>query len=129
MRGPKTYKPSDSIENSIARLREFGKYHDDWDGNGANAPSQDAIDLALQFLTSLEPWHPVPFATMSRQGDPVIEFEEHSTGVFSSIRFLDDRSVELYSKANKEAPSLFVTGEIGSPKVTEFLATMNLPTL
>jgi hypothetical protein len=124
----KTYKPSDAIEHSVSRLREFGKYMDDWDSNGAVAPKQEAIDVALQFLTSLEPWHPAPFATVSRQGEPVIEFEDSSIGFFGSIRFLSDRSVELYSKINDE-PSRFVAGDIRSEAVTHFLSAMNLPTL
>ena len=125
----KSYRPSEAIESSITRLRTFGKYRDDWDSNGAVAPSQRAINAALQFVTLLEPWHPAPFATLSRSGEPVIEFEDASTGSFGSIRFLDDGSVELYAKAANEG-SKFLPGELSSAEVKTFLSeTMNLPTL
>jgi hypothetical protein len=126
--GQERYLPSSAVEHSITRLREFGKYHDDWDGSGAQAPSQDAINTALQFLTSLEPWHPAPFATMSRLGEPVIEFEEASAGLFGSIRFLDKTSVELYAKF-ADNPSRFFSGDIYSMAAREFLSVMNLPAL
>jgi hypothetical protein len=124
-----SYKPSDAIEHGITRLREFGRYLNDWDSNGAAAPSQDSINKALQFLTSLEPWHPTPLTTLSRQGEPIIEFEDSGARSFGSICFVGDDFVELYWKLGDE-PSKFLSGELSSDAVKDFLAeTMNLPTL
>lgn len=125
----KSYRPSEAIESSITRLRSFGRYEDDWDSNGAVAPGHSAINTALQFVTLLEPWHPEPFATISRSGAPVIEFEEASSGFFGSIRFLDGAYVELYAKT-ADQPSKFLTGSLTSAEIKSFLSeTMNLPTL
>src|SRR5262249_18801031 len=73
------------IEDSLARLKEFGAYPNDWDSNGALAPTKDAINAALLYLTLLQPWHPAPLATLSREGEPVLEFDDGNA--FSSIRF------------------------------------------
>jgi len=122
------FRQTDDVERSIARLKAFTKYHSDWDANGAAAPDFAAIDVALQYLTLLEPWHARPLATLSRRGEPVLEFEDGASGLFGSIRFVGDRSVELYVK-EKDTPSLFLEGDLASPEVSAFLSDqMKLPT-
>lgn len=124
----RSYRPSKEIEQSIARLRMFGAYEDDWDDRGARRPNQAAINAALEYLTYLEAWHPSPLATMSRDGEPILEFQDE-TGALGSIRFIDGKTVELYSKS-PGAPSAFIEGDINSNALSAFLSnTMNLPTL
>lgn len=107
----------------------FARYQDDWDSDGARAPNDKAIDDASVYLTALEPWHPSPLTTLSRSGEPIIEFEESDTGFFGSIRFLPNREVELYSKY-EGSPSDFLAGSVDSTDVARFMVeTMKLPTL
>jgi hypothetical protein len=124
----KGYRQTDDVERSIARLKTFAKYRSDWDARGAAVPDSAAINVALQYLTLLEPWHAPPLATLSRRGEPVLEFEDSASGLFGSIRFVSDRSVELYLK-EKDAPSRFLEGDLTSPEVNAFLSDqMKLPT-
>jgi hypothetical protein len=124
----KGYRQTEAVELSIGRLKAFAKYRSDWDDHGASAPDSAAINAALQYLTLLEPWHAPPLATLSRRGEPVLEFEDRASGLFGSIRFVSDGSVELYVK-EKDSPSLFFEGELGSPEVNAFLSIqMKLPT-
>ncbi|MGY3238148.1 hypothetical protein ACVWZ4_001195 [Bradyrhizobium sp. USDA 4472] len=121
------YQTPTGFDRGIARLRDFRGYNEDWDGNGAAAPSQTAIDRAISYVAELEPWHPAPLTTLGRDGSAILEFEED--GMFNSITFLPDDNVELYSKADGE-PSQFVSGPPNSADVNAFLTTvMNLPTI
>jgi hypothetical protein len=124
----KGYRQTDDVERSIGRLKAFAKYRSDWDAHGSAAPDSAAINVALQYLTLLEPWHPRPLATLSRSGEPVLEFVDSASGLFGSVRFVSDRSVELYLK-EKDSPSLFFEGDLASPEVNAFLSDqMKLPT-
>jgi hypothetical protein len=123
------------IEDSLARLRQFGAYPDDWDSNGALAPTKDAINAALLYLTLLQPWHPTPLATLSREGDTVLEFDDGNA--FSSIRFRrqdDDNPnaallIELYKRL-ADGSSSYDEGLVTDPKVNDFLRdTLKLPML
>jgi hypothetical protein len=122
------------IEDSLARLKEFGAYPDDWDSNGALAPTKKGINAALLYLTLLQPWHPSPFATLSREGDPVLEFDDGDT--FSSIRFrrLDDTPnsdllIELYKRL-ADGSSTYDEGLVTDQQVNDFLRdTLKLPML
>jgi hypothetical protein len=123
-----SYARNDVVERGIARLKTFGDYSDDWDSNGAVAPKQRSINSALQYITTVQPWHPAPFATLSRNGEPIIEFEDSDIGFFGSIRFLENDEVELYSKYGEE-PSSYLVGAAPSERVSKFLLeTMKLPT-
>lgn len=119
------------IEDSLARMKEFSSYSDDWDSNGASAPSEAAINAALFYLTLLQPWHPAPLATLSRDGEAVLEFDEDNA--FSSIRFRgDDQArdglqVEVYKRANN-GQSDYDEGPVSDDNVNRFLRDiMKLP--
>ena len=119
------------IESSLDRLKEFGKYGADWDSNGALAPEASAINAALRYLTSLQPWHPSPLATISREGEPILEFDDGD--VFSTICFRRDPNlgimVELYTKPSRDGASAYDEGLIGEENVNRFfLEKLKLPT-
>ncbi len=120
-----------AIESSLDRLKEFGAYENDWDSSGAMAPQREAINAALQYLTNLQPWHPSPLATLTREGEPVLEFDDGDC--FSSMRFRSEPGqgviVELYTRPSKDGPSQYDEGVIGAPNVNRFaLEKMKLPT-
>jgi hypothetical protein len=123
------YRRPPAIERGLARLKMFSAYRFDWDSAGASAPDQISLDSASLYLTALEPWHPLPLATLDRSGEPIIEFEDAEVGFFGSIRFLPNREVELYAK-QEGRDSEFLVGQIGAAEVTRFLVDkMKLPTL
>jgi hypothetical protein len=126
----KPYDSTDAIESSVTRLQMFRNYMDDWDGQGASAANTKAIDEAIKFLTLLEVWHPSPLATLSRSGDPILEFDDVDSRLFSSITFLPDGVVELYTKNKDAENSDFLSGPSSSPAVQMFISSvMNLPTM
>ena len=119
------------IEDSLARMKEFGSYPDDWDSNGASAPRAEAIDAALFYFTLLQPWHPAPLATLGRDGDAVLEFDDGNA--FASIKFHGDDApngelqLELYKRA-ADGRSVYDEGPIAAENVNRFLRdTLKLP--
>lgn len=126
----RSFEAPDAIERGISRLQAFSSYPDDWDGQGASAANGSAVDNAIRFLTLLEVWHPIPLATLSRAGDPILEFDDVDTGMFSSIAFLPEGVVELYAKRKDADHSDFLSGSLSSDEVNSFLLdVMNLPTI
>ena len=114
----------------MARLKTFGKYKADWDSRGAAAPMSRAIDAALRYLTFLQPWHPDPLATISREGEGVLEFDDNDA--FSSICFRedDDLVVELYRRPKSGQQSIYQEGSARDAAINRFIRDqLKLPTL
>ncbi|WP_456746691.1 hypothetical protein [Bradyrhizobium sp. USDA 4354] len=114
----------------MARLKTFGKYKADWDSRGAAAPMPKAIDAALRYLTFLERWHPDPLATISREGEAILEFDDPEA--FYSIRFRDDDGlvVELYRRPKDDGGSAYQEGAARDIGVNQFIRDqLKLPTL
>ncbi|WP_155982327.1 hypothetical protein [Xanthobacter sp. 126] len=108
-------------ERAVSRLRQFELYEDDWDGMGAKAPSADSLNAAIDFAQKLRPWHPRPFATVDRDGFAVLQLEDGAEDKFSSITFLSDLDVEIYSR-HASNPSDYFEGALASPEARSFLA-------
>jgi hypothetical protein len=118
------------IEHGMARLKRFGSYQADWDSRGAVAPMTRAIDAALRYLTFLQAWHPNPLATISRDGEAVLEFDDNDA--FSSIRFRDDDGlmVELYRRPKNSQHSVYQEGPARDAGINDFIRDqLKLPTL
>jgi hypothetical protein len=107
-------------EHAIARFKNFALLQDDWDDRGTLSPGRDAIDAAMKFISNLQPWHPTPFATIDREGHPVIELNDPTTNYFGSITFLSATQVELYVHRG-DRPSIFFEGDLSSPEARKFL--------
>jgi hypothetical protein len=118
------------VEHGMARLKRFAKYKADWDSRGAAAPMSLAINAALRYLTFLQSWHPNPLATISRDGEAILEFDDNDA--FSSIRFRDDHGliVELYRRPKGSQQSLYEEGSARDASINEFIRDqLKLPTL
>ena len=130
--GQRRRKHRAPIEHGMARLKRFAKYQADWDSRGASAPMVRAVDAALRYLTFLQSWHPNPLATISRDGEAILEFDDGDA--FSSIRFRDNGGlvVEVYRRP-KNSPhrqSLFQEGSARDAGINNFIRDeLKLPTL
>jgi hypothetical protein len=102
-----------------AGLKSFEKLGDDWDGEGASAPSLILLDAALRFLRRLQPWHPTPSATLDWLGQPVIEFRDPDNSFFGKIKFTSSQQVELFSASPQQEN--YIEGAITSIDVLRFL--------
>jgi hypothetical protein len=123
-------KPPAGIERGIARLTAFRQYSADWDDLGASVANAKAIDEAIAYLSLLEAWHPIPLATLSREGLPILEFDDVDKGGFSSVTFLGDGRVELYDRHGSDRQSRFLATHLGSDEAEQFLLNvMNLPAI
>ncbi|MEY9578689.1 hypothetical protein ABIE88_006265 [Bradyrhizobium diazoefficiens] len=114
----------------MARLKTFADYGDDWDSRGACAPMPRAINAALRYLTFLQPWHPNPLATINREGEAVLEFDDNDA--FSSIHFRDENGliVELYRRPKDSQQSIYKEGVAQDAEVNSFiLEKLKLPIL
>jgi hypothetical protein len=118
------------IEHGMARLKKFAKYKADWDSRGASAPMTRAVDAALRYLTFLQSWHPNPLATISRDGEAVLEFDDNDA--FSSLRFRDDNGliVEVYRRPKDSPRSTFREGSTRDVDINKLIRDeLKLPTL
>lgn len=118
------------IEHGMARLTRFARYQADWDSRGAAAPMARAVDAALRYLTFLQSWHPNPLATISRDGEAILEFDDNDA--FSSIRFRDDNGliVELYRRPKNSQQSVYQEGSARDAGINDFIRDqLKLPTL
>jgi len=114
------------LDHALARLKLFETYEDDWDSLGASQPNFEALGAAMDFVTRLQFWHPVPMTTLDREGNPVVELNEDQAGLFGSVRFTSKDDVELYIQKGT-LPSKFIEGTRSSHEVKNFMnAEMNI---
>lgn len=113
------------IDRALGRLEEFSAYEEDWDGEGASAPLIDAIEGAVAFLQKLEPWHPRPVATVSSEGNAVIEFYDDGDNddYWGSVTFYDHDTVEIYlSSVLRVDGDRFFVGKLSSGEALRILS-------
>lgn len=109
-----------SIDHACARIKLFGNYKQDWDGEGAAAPKSELLNAALRFLRRLQPWHPTPSATLDAEGQPVIEFRDAETSLFGKVRFVASDRVEIFAVTAGEED--YCEGDLSSVDVLRFLS-------
>lgn len=101
------------------RLRKLRQLQANHDGEGASAPIQSTIDVALNFIDKLvkyPPFHP----TLDDSGCAVIEFEDRQSGLFADMTFRQDDKVECYC-CKQGSPSQLLEGELDSKEIRTFL--------
>lgn len=111
------------IEKAVKRLSSFADYDEDWNGEGAAAPVGESLAAAASFLAKLEPWHPRPIATLSSEGNCVIEFyDDQNSDFWGSITFTSATDVEIYVSSKILNAGNFYEGPLGSPKSLRLLS-------
>ncbi|MER9091514.1 hypothetical protein NKI34_10350 [Mesorhizobium sp. M0700] len=99
----------------VARLEELRELDEDHDGEGAHAPIQETLDIAVGFVRALPFYAPTVAVGLSREGFAVAEF--HAGEEFGQVIFQPDRSIEAYH--NKKGKSVLIEGGIGDQKTSE----------
>ncbi|UCI17866.1 hypothetical protein FJ970_22555 [Mesorhizobium sp. B2-1-8] len=99
----------------VARLEELRELDEDHDGEGAHAPVQETLDIAVGFVRALPFYAPTVAVGLSHDGFAVAEF--HDGDEFGQVIFQPDGSIEAYH--NKKGKSVLIEGDIGDQKTSE----------
>lgn len=78
-------------------LASYVELEDDWDGNGAKAPSQTAVDDALTFLDAKPADLPLPYPEEGTEGDVGIYWEDIPSQVFAEVNFEGDGTYAYFA--------------------------------
>lgn len=108
-----------SKERVKARFRLLKRLQQNHDGEGAEAPISDTVDMAIAFIDTIDR-HPDFFATLDDDGCAVIECRNRDTGFFADLTFRSDGTVEAYRRETGK-PSLEYVGILGTPDMNAFL--------
>ena len=77
-------------------IRSYADFSDDWDGDGATAPCQQAVEDALAFLESRPLGVPLPLPEVATIGDVGIYWDRG--GVFVEVQFGGDGAFSYYAE-------------------------------
>ena len=78
-------------------LASYVDLPDNWDGEGATAPSQAAIGDALTFLDSRPPGIPLPHPDQGSEGAVGIYWDNRDAQVFAEATFEGDRTFAYFA--------------------------------
>lgn len=86
---------------SESELREellsYARLDENWDGNGAKAPSQEAVKDALAFLDGRPGNIPPPYPEEGTEGDVGIYWDFRDAQVFAEVTFEGDGTCEYFA--------------------------------
>ena len=86
---------------SESELREellsYARLDENWDGNGAKAPSQEAVNDALTFLDGRPGDIPPPYPEESTEGDVGIYWDFRDAQVFAEVTFEGDGTYAYFA--------------------------------
>lgn len=86
-----------SVSDTELELRSYAQLGDNWDGEGAVAPSQTAIDDALAFLGQRPPDIPLPYPEEGKEGDVGVYWDNPKAKVFSEVSFEGDGTFSYFA--------------------------------
>ena len=78
-------------------LASYTQLEDNWDGNGAKAPSQPAINDALTFLNAKPAGLPLPCPEEGTDGDVGIYWDDIHSQVFAEVNFEGDGTCAYFA--------------------------------
>jgi hypothetical protein len=107
-----------AFERAEGRLRTFGQFEADWDGEGALKPRGTSLSGAIHFLHCMRLWHPEPLAALANDGCAVLEFREPD--FYAEVKFQSETYVEVYWRPVL-GTSEMCEGAVDSPEVAHFL--------
>lgn len=85
------------ISDTELELRSYAQLEDNWDGEGAVAPSQAAIDDALTFLGQRPPDIPLPYPEEGKEGDVGVYWDNPKAKVFTEVSFKGDGTFSYFA--------------------------------
>jgi hypothetical protein len=96
---------SEEIRNLADQLKSYSAYPANWDGDGANAPDQEAIDHAISFLNTIPMGVGLPKPMLLASGEPALYWE--ASGFYAEIGF--DRTGRFYAFGERPGrPSVYI---------------------
>ena len=103
------------IESKLHQeLLSYARLDDNWDGDGAKAPSQEAVNDALTFLDGRPEDIPPPYPEEGVGGDVGVYWDFRHTKVFAEVTFEGDGTCAYF--AVRGVPGA-VTGKYGKEGV------------
>ncbi|MNC51908.1 hypothetical protein D3C75_1012250 [compost metagenome] len=102
------------------KLREWSQLEADWDGDGAAAPSTQAVEFAQSCLCDLrDNGAAAPKATIATDGE--IAFEWENGDGYASLSFTDDLHVIAFLREAIDTPPLRIDEPYTQASVLPFL--------
>ena len=95
--GSSTRFAYDATSKLHQELEAYAQLEDDWDGNGAKAPSQTAVDDALTFLDARPADLPLPYPEEGTERDVGIYWEDIHSQVFAEVNFEGDGTYAYFA--------------------------------
>ena len=89
--------PLDSETKLRHELASYVDLPDNWDGEGATAPSQAAVDDAFTFLDSRPPDIPVPLPDQGSEGAVGVYWDDRDAQVFAEATFDGDGTFAYFA--------------------------------
>ena len=94
-----------------AKLDSYGALEDDWDGEGATAPSNAAVEDVLEFLDARPDDIPLPLPEVASIGDIGIYWDRD--GIFAEVQFEGDRNYSFYAQRTEARKTVEEYGRDG----------------
>lgn len=89
------------ISGVESKLREelasYASLDDNWDGDGAKAPSQAAVKDALTFLNGRPADIPLPYPEEGMEGDVGVYWDNSNAHAFAEVIFEGDRTCAYFA--------------------------------
>ncbi len=88
---------SDAESKLRQELVSYAQLDDNWDGDGAKAPSQEAVNDALTFLDSRPGDIPLPYPEEGAEGDVGVYWDIRHAHVFAEVTFEGDGTYAYFA--------------------------------
>ena len=89
------------ISEAESKLREelvsYTQLDDNWDGDGAKAPSQEAVNNAMTFLANRPGDIPLPYPEEGTEGDVGVYWDNSRAHVFAEVSFEGDGTCAYFA--------------------------------
>ena len=86
------------VESKLRQeLFSYAHLDDNWDGDGAKAPSQVAVNDALTFLNGRPADIPLPYPEEGTEGDVGVYWDNNHAHVFAEVTFQGDGTCAYFA--------------------------------
>ena len=111
-------------------LSSYARLDDDWDGNGAKAPSKEAVQDALTFLDGRPPDIPLPYPEEGTEGDVGVYWDNRHAHTFAEVIFEGDRTCTYFAVHGMPAAATEKCGmddvDVGAPWPDDLLRILRI---